>query len=578
MKKKLGTTLSFLLLLFNLCAQSGIKDLIDEVEQITQIEDLNNLESKYKSKPDLEKEVQLILDFKRSKFSENPVKELEILFELTNNSNSFSNYTKAWSNYHLSNFLLHHNIKQEGIKRNKLSYYYAKKSHFTRVEINTISILAGYYYTEKEFQKAINYYNKCSFTDRISKASNFNNLALSHMNLKNYDLSFYYFNIGLSTLRNPRNENEKEVLFLIKGNMGTLFIEKGDTKNAEIYLKEEYDYYENKMLSEKKLKNNHLRDYLYSISELIKLKSLKNQNYSQLFEEMLTYFSKIRDLQIRFEVIDKLNSKLLKYISRSEINRLYIVQNHVQKKYIKYDNKSKDFIMKLLYEDKLKSLKKTAKYEHYQNYLTKKNNQFKSILILILIGLLILISTLFIKIQRHRKFQEQHDLIVNLQKEELYETNQRLLQNEINNRKEQLQELSIGLKIKKETEVNLLSKIKILKKKPNASIEMVINEIYLGIQNLTEIDKKLFISQTENSNDLIVLKNRLKELHSDLSKNQLEFCHFCLLGLSSKEIGHITGQTDGAVRAYKSKIKVKIGLKNEDDLQEYLNQVCFFIK
>ena len=141
------------------------------------------------------------------------------------------------------------------------------------------------------------------------------------------------------------------------------------------------------------------------------------------------------------------------------------------------------------------------------------------------------------------------------------------------NQQQQLNMLITNLKIKQQTESGFLEKIKELKRNKNATTEQVIKELQLGLTNLFDIDKKLI---TESSADLeldLDIGVKIKEKHPDLSQTEVQMCSYFINELSAKEIGLLLNISDISVRVAKNKIKKKIGLSKDENLNEYLQSL-----
>ena len=65
----------------------------------------------------------------------------------------------------------------------------------------------------------------------------------------------------------------------------------------------------------------------------------------------------------------------------------------------------------------------------------------------------------------------------------------------------------------------------------------------------------------------------LKQLHPELSPNELKLCTLLRLSMSSKEISEITGQSVRALETARSRMRSKLGLERSDNLVQYLHDI-----
>ncbi|MGS0526385.1 helix-turn-helix transcriptional regulator [Zobellia nedashkovskayae] len=66
---------------------------------------------------------------------------------------------------------------------------------------------------------------------------------------------------------------------------------------------------------------------------------------------------------------------------------------------------------------------------------------------------------------------------------------------------------------------------------------------------------------------------RAKELHPNLSSNDLKFCAYLRLNLSSKEIAPLLNISVKSVEVRRSRLRKKLDLKRETKLTDYILSV-----
>lgn len=557
--------LIFLLFSFHSYSQEKIEKILFEIDNIKK-ENFLSYKNSLLTYSKRNKEISTILLIKEKEFDGNLLARFDLLVKTVEDKNNYSDYTLAWSNYHLSCFLSNNKLYEEALNRNKLSYLYAKKAKMVDIVYYSLMNFAGIYFAKKNYKKSFYYYKQClTLKSKEAKASNYNNLALCEKKQHNYFSAIDYFKKGLATIGIPKNKAEEEVFYLIKGNLGSTFCDLGMIDSAATNIYSELEYYKKRKI--------HSPNYIYCLADVVSLKKQLNEDFSIELQTIIQEIFNIEEIEGKAKIISNLELSFFPHLSKSELKKIENSLFPIHKEYFQFYVDQQLKISKILLKDKINALKKSTQLERNQFNLEKRNNQYKSILLFVALFLIIIMLYFMLKIQKQRKIQMTNEALISKQKEELYEAEQLILQNELDQQQQQLQALSINLKIKAETEELFLQKIKSIKKKKTVDIDSIINEIQLGIHNLKEIDRKLFISSTESSVSNQLLVKQLKQIHPNLSENEINFCQFCCIDLSSKEISQITGQTEGAVRVYKNKVKNKLALNKSEDLNNYLKRI-----
>ncbi|NCA22295.1 MAG: hypothetical protein EBS86_14305 [Crocinitomicaceae bacterium] len=127
--------------------------------------------------------------------------------------------------------------------------------------------------------------------------------------------------------------------------------------------------------------------------------------------------------------------------------------------------------------------------------------------------------------------------------------------------------------MKTDSEKALIEKIKEYKKDNSLNAEQILVDFQMQLNNLIQIDLKNTSVTKNTKGETDVFFDKVKSLHPALSSHDLNLCSYIRLKLNSKEISLITGITPGSVRVYKTKLKNKLGLKNEENLNQYLQTI-----
>ncbi|WP_131707559.1 helix-turn-helix transcriptional regulator [Chryseobacterium angstadtii] len=151
--------------------------------------------------------------------------------------------------------------------------------------------------------------------------------------------------------------------------------------------------------------------------------------------------------------------------------------------------------------------------------------------------------------------------------------NKKILEQDLKRQEEKITNLHLNLNLKIETEKTFLENIRKMKKSKNIDAEQMITDLFLKINNLIQIDKKNYDLINESSLENRQFIQKLSERFPSLTNNELKFCVYYKLELSSKEISLLENITEGSARVYKTKIKTKMDIGKESDLNTYLKNI-----
>lgn len=514
-----------------------------------------------RKQPYFNREIDLWMRIKKCELNSDELGRLRYLIELSKKSSTISAYSRARSNFLISMFLRDNLLFEQALKYNYKSFLKGQKSDHNR---DIIAERAGLYYELKKYK--ISFYNYKLLIQTFPLDSNmrgcfYNNLGNCQSAMEKNDEAIYYFKKAQKEL--PRNKNNfgYEVYYLAEGNIGFCLYKQKRYRESLACFEKSLAFYK----ISKKFSDNSFQAALHVILNKMAL----NQNY----EPELNFVR--QNIQNINNELEKIN---LIQILRKTIFDSIGAENQAYFKKIEYDVLQKNFapqlkkqnaIVKLLIDERISLLKKENLAKQIRLKLVNKNLIFKSSLIISLIILVLIILYNMYKNQKLKVQKTKNELLIIKQQELIIEKEKNILENEMALQREKMQTLLINFNIKSDIEEQFLKKIKLMKKRKLSSIEDVLNEIQIGIQNLTEIDKRVYFSKIEENDTNRFLFQQLKSKHPCLSNNEISFCQYCFIGLSSKEISKITGQTEGAVRAYKHKIKQKLNLEANDDLSHY---------
>lgn len=403
------------------------------------------------------------------------------------------------------------------------------------------------------FKQALIHYNKDSY---LYISSMHNNFGLVYNEEKKYNSAIKEFKISLEILKKiKKTNNEVQNLYcLILGNLGKSYYDLGDYNKAEKLYEQKHqaivDYdknnvYVSKQLYQIYLKNNSTNKLNNYINYLIENeKNINDIDKKINYAEIVSDFYKLSN---NYQKINEFNDKLI---------NLYIIQNNNnQKKFAEINN----------------YLNETIIDDINQKYKYKLINQKRTANWIILTGILSLlvlgVSLFTIKLKRKRERKIYH------QSNTINEQNKLIMEKNLKLQDEKIKNLHLSLNLKQKTELAFLDKVKKVRKSKNIDTEEILKELYFDLNNLINIDKKNIDYTEETNQESNRLQEKLSTLFPHLTTQELKLCVYFRLNLSSKEIAILEKISDGSVRVYKSKLKTKLGLKKDDNLEHYLNNI-----
>ena len=471
------------------------------------------------------------------------------------------------SNYHLSSLL-------NSLNSRELAYYYAKQSLEASLKFknndllkHNYSLLAAINYNDKKYYKAKYFYQKAidanQMKEQLFTASMLNNLSLCYMKLGLIQTSNEYIFKSLSILKRIKDKplNIKLFIKIVEGNLGSNYFKLNNLNKANYYLNEEITFYIKnnvELINIYKPLEELLKIYIVQKNEIQKNKvlsmllkyekifSLKNNNYN-FTEVLFNYYSNYNDLKKRLYFVNRLMKIKTKYSDSIQNNSIILNNN--------------------LYSQEIKHLKNQFQSNQKLLHSTLKSKRTTLFLVIVLFTLVFIIL-IILYIWRNRRIYK-NELIQN-QKNEIEKKQRIILEKEVKLKQEKITSLALNLNLKKETEKTFLEKLKEIKRKKNVEIEDVLKDLHSSVSNLLNIDNKNHLQIEESSEENKKFKRNLLEKHPNLSKHEVNFCTYFRMNLSSKEIANLNNMTDGTIRVYKTKIKSKIGLSQEQKLSDYL--------
>ncbi len=430
-------------------------------------------------------------------------------------------------------------------------------------------MVAANYLEMNDYKKALYYYQRSlehyqQIQNWLMVASILNNIGICYLELGKNEQSLVSFQSGLKAIEKAKKKSTGDFEYILIGNIGTCYDSLGRYPDAISNLTIEFDYF---------LKNGDRYKFLAgTFKELIEL-YIKTKNVSEA-NKIIERFAPRTNLFLTqknksFEAQMTLQA-LLKYYSFTgdiEKNLLYtqlLIKKQTEQ--MKFNEKQTYTLNEILYINKLRNLKSTAKIQRIESQQSKVRMKLFLVIFTLVILMLIGIVIVSNRFNRQKKEALLKDKLIAQQHSEILEDDLKIQREKTNN-------LAFYLNLKRETEKAFLNKITELKKRKNTNTETVLKDLQLSVSNLIHVDKKAILESTETSELLDQFKKNLSTLHPILSKTDLEYCCYFRLGMSAKEIGSFFGRSDVSIRVIKNKIKNKLELNVEVSLNDYLQSI-----
>ena len=435
-------------------------------------------------------------------------------------------------------------------KRRKSDYsgalkdYYAAEKIYIKindtVQLSTIyHNIAFVYRIKKEHQKSIRLFKKAITINLANKryknlANNYSMMSACYKNSKQIDSSFYVLDKAIHYFELSDYEEGKQQAIANKASLYS--IQKEYDKALHIYL--EYLKY-TRLINKKRsiiktlsnIANIYLRtnDYdkalIYANDSIEMAISEDTKQYllnaykirSKIYKAMKKYDLAFNDIE-KYNKIDKEINSIKK---TRELKALEIL-NEYEKKQLK------DSLIKAR-ERKLLSIQ-----------IKNQKLQSKLYIIIMVIVITVLLLIIYFSYKRLKKDQVTSEITtVNENNLPSFDTQ--------------------GISTKKPQELS--------NKELQQSVQLVINQLK-NDQEIEEEKINLLRKNIKKLNNKYL--KRLKAMHPELTKTDVEICSLIKVGLSRSEIAHVRNTSLEAVKSTKFRLKKKLGLTKDDSLNNYL--------
>lgn len=463
-----------------------------------------------------------------------------------------------------------------GISKKLWSFFasigrYKEALNFAR--INCDKDIHDYYFRMSSLYTSSGYEDSAffmvqEFTDIAEEAGDYRNIILArnlsgliNRRVGNYNKATREFKSAITIGRKEGYSDEK--LHLLIGNLGFTYKLQGEFDSAMIYLQ---------LDSKQSLLSGEMKSYAMTELAIAELEldqdslSAAGERIERILDSSITYLSVDylikMDTMLQNLAVETNDNKLLELALRWSG---YTQEKSDEMDYLKrkFDNdlqaeRIEQMYQKILYEKELA--------EQRLKVLSAKKEQddLRNLLITIILSAIAVIS--LILFWRFRSIQSKKSQINRMERDMLAQDKE-LLALRVKEENESVRRLALELSSKQEFAENLIDQLKervtIDKQdlrwiKQFAENELETKSARIKIEEAIEGTNSMFYSE-------------LSLKHENLSEADLKLCAQVLLKLSNREISIARNIEISSVKKSKARLKKKLGLGPEDDLNEYLD-------
>lgn len=508
------------------------------------------------------------LDFfiQRNKFknpSESEFKKmLTNLFEIQRKSKDKYEALYLASTFHIAEMTLpyspkfSHKLFEIILKKNKSNVV-------NRLNYEVYFILGTESHLKGEYYKALSYYEKCynkvKPDDAYLNAKALVSIALCELNLGKTNTAKSHIDLSINLMKEKGNLSltEKSGLKFMES-VNDLYLLTSKSKNiSKAKLEQNYDT---------KFKT-FICIYRYEIVSSILLDLYIAEGNKIGYNRIFSDIDKIvgSNIHTRYK-IDLLKIKHDKYEKLGMVDKSKIEFNRLNKIYVQQEKLTtaiSENIIDLLVENE-------QKQEVLDDKIAQRNEVYFDLSILLIIILIVGFGFTIGYKKYYAKDISARRAIVKINEFERKQVASELI---LEKQKEEITNLNLVLNMKTDSEKALIEKIKDYKKDNSLNAEQMLMDFQMQLNNLIQIDFKNTSSVKNSKGETDIFFDKIKNIHPELNAHELNLCSYIRLKLNSKEISLITGITPGSVRVYKTKLKNKLGLKNEENLNQYLQTI-----
>ncbi len=570
------------LLIFSSCGRtteegnSYLKDINDEIsklhESIQYVDVIYRRESnKYKqSNDDLyligSKYIQFFNNYHNHKAEK--LKQIPLAYELLKLNNGRYEYISIICNFHLA-LLVEYTSPQQSMQFINEAIKIDEEEGRNFFLPHTYHMKGRLLYDKQDYHGAISYFQKAlenlDKSDILYRASMHNNFGMCYDKINKTEIAIVEARKAVKLLekKSKLNSQERYYTFRFKGQLGYYLYKVKNYNAAEKLLIEELEFHTQHP--------EYVRDVIPPAKRLIDLYSITRQH------------DKIKNIiTVLINIEADLADTSQKIQANEIIKNYYAYNNNLEK--LKLVSQKLDLLHRKLEKERFNNFNKVSstlnsymiqsidkKYSEQIGTYQRKIKQLISGLIISAVVILIIIKSV--------KSKNKRESIIVENERKIFQQNQKIYEQDLLFHKQKIENLVLNLNLKMEMEKFFLDNLKELKnlRMGNRDSEKVIKELYQKLNNLMQINKKNYPIIDDSSEEHKEFMKNLSQKFPQLTQQELKFCAYIKLNLSAKEISLLENITEGSVRVYKTRIKVKLGLQKAENLNNYMTEMSWSI-
>jgi len=436
-------------------------------------------------------------------------------------------------------------------------------TYFLRTEQKD-SCFANFYLGVRHIKKTDN---------KLYISSAYNNLGLAHEHFNQIDSAIILYEKAIEKLDSLQSKQGR-FKSLIYSNIARLYQNDNQIELAKKFLSKAINNLEHNglyfssykpffytSLIELKVQSNETKNLKRMVdTALVSTRRLKKDD--DRYKNFLKLFKSIKDQNV-FD--NEKTLKLYAVYSDSLLNSLESIISENKEGLVAYKVQSLEQINTI---NKLELESKQTELNH-----TKKQIGY-TIGVAILI-LLLIVSFLFVIIQRAKRRKELFDKENELNKLEL--ENQKLkkkaLEDELKLKSDDITNLAIYNSKKAEWNKQIIEKISALKKMDSLDLDKFIKSLEIEFNQQSQVEDKLTKLQQNIEVVNARFQSTLKTRHPELAAGELELCGLIRIKMGGKEIANLRGISPESVTKAKQRLRKKLNLEPNANLFEYLKSI-----
>lgn len=398
-----------------------------------------------------------------------------------------------------------------------------------------------------------------SLKDEHFVVNAYNNLGLVYEVFKKYQPARHYLSKTIRILEKKKQLENRDSIILMMAflNLSDVHFYQHQYDSSKITFQKTLDLYY--MLTKKK--SLYLGGYKSYISILFAEKKYPEVN------RFLQQFS--------HDKLDINNQLILAsyYIRYAEATHQFDILSKWTNHYIRYQGEMNDSILNAQQEfsDLIGQFYVTGAEQNLaleknklENVIASKRKTTNLLIVTYVAGFILFLAGCIVLIEIRKRGRMEKRLI---------QTEKENLDMSIELQKKDLSKASIDLKERTEIIDDFLTTFKGIEKKSEGDAKQLLVEKMKELKQFsasrTTLDQIMEHQEIVNS----AFHDKLRELHPTLTQNDIDLCSYLILGLSTKDIANLKGITPHSVRVTKSRMKKKMELDENNDLENYLQNI-----